>query len=62
MVPITDCLKKEQFQWGETKNESFKLIKGYCVMLMHWYFIFENMFEVECNASVLGIGAICALV
>ena len=43
--PITECLKGNSFQWTDKAQKSFELIK-------------QQVFEVECDASNTGIGAV----
>lgn len=46
MVPIIECMKKGKFQWDEEAKKS-------------WFpEVDEKVFEMECNASGVGIKAI----
>jgi len=59
MAPITDCLKKEEFQWSTTAAKTFKEIKQQMteapVMRLP---DFSKAFEVMCDTSGIGIGGV----
>jgi len=59
MAPITDCLKKEEFQWSVTAAKTFKKIKQRMteapVMRLPDFF---KVFEVMRDASGIGLGGV----
>jgi len=61
MAPITDCLKKGEFNWSHAATKAFVEIKKRMVSALVMRLPdFSKIFEVVCGASGIGIGRVLA--
>ena len=59
MAQITDCLKKEEFQWSAIAAKAFKEIKQRMIEVPVMRLPdFSKAFEVMCDASGIDIGGV----
>ncbi|GJS39455.1 serine/threonine-protein kinase TIO-like protein [Tanacetum coccineum] len=58
MSTITECLKKGRFHWGDDAAKSFSLIKQKLTSTPVFFPNFQKPFELETDASIIGVGAI----
>jgi hypothetical protein len=59
ITPITKCLKGRAFQWTEQANASFQLVKKKMMEAPVLALLdFKKIFEVNCDASGIGIGVV----
>lgn len=59
MAPVTDCMKHMSFVWTKEANEAFALIKNKLTTAPILVLPdFDAPFELHCDASKLGVGAV----
>ena len=59
VVAITECLKGGDFKWTKEADESFDLVKRKITTVPVLIILdFHEVFEVDCDASNVGIGVV----
>jgi len=59
VIPITDCLKNEEFQWTPVAIKAFKEVKKLMTEApVTCLSKFSKMFEVTCDTSRIAIGGV----
>lgn len=59
MAPVIDCMTERQFFWIEAATKAFEVIKEKLIMTLVLALLdFSLIFEVQCNASKIGIGVV----
>ena len=59
MVPLIECIKKGSFEWTKAAQRAFESINDrLCSAPIFALPNFDLLFEIECDASNVGIGAV----